>query len=60
MTFGDWTKTGGGAGLHLSTDDLATFLVKLMDGALLSSGWVTSRSARTTAGKAARQCGTAP
>lgn len=42
VTFGDWTKTGGGAGLHLSTDDLATFLVKLRDGTLLNSGWVTS------------------
>jgi hypothetical protein len=33
--FGDWTKLSGGAGLHLSSDELATFLVKLRHSSLL-------------------------
>jgi CubicO group peptidase (beta-lactamase class C family) len=35
--FGDWTDQAGGAGYHLSADDLASFLVKLRDGTLLSA-----------------------
>ena len=37
--FGDWTGLGGGAGLQLSSNDLATFLVKLRDGTLLTPAW---------------------
>lgn len=37
--FGDWTDQAGGAGYQLSSDDLASFLVKLRDGTLLSKRW---------------------
>lgn len=37
IDFGDWTNQAGGAGYHLSSDDLAAFLAKLRDGTLLSA-----------------------
>ena len=39
--FGDWTDQAGGAGYHVSSDDLAAFLTKLRDGTLLSAPSMT-------------------
>jgi hypothetical protein len=39
IDFGDWTDQAGGAGYHLSSNDLAAFLVALRAGVLLSASW---------------------
>jgi CubicO group peptidase (beta-lactamase class C family) len=42
IDYGDWTDAGGGAGYQLSSNEVAKFLVKLREGAIIPQNWITT------------------